>query len=301
MPVKSLFRVLFPLILVLAAAGLSAESLQVDYLEGLMEIGAGGSWREAAIGETIPPGASLRLEASAVVELAWGSCHFTLIGAGTFYADSLVSSARAARDWSIRPLVSRKLEALLEGLPERESSAMGARAAEVEDTPGFGWVDETEAAVAEGKELLAAGSYEEALALFREELALGAGEEADTLRYYIGYAHAGLNDNRRALAELERIEPDETAACYGDLVLLKGRLLVEANRFSQALPLFDGYLSAYPGGVAAQEAAYLSAFASYMLGDTKAALEKLDQAARLDPASEMGRAAAALRAGLAGG
>jgi len=297
---KRIPRAVFILLLVLAAAGLGAEALQVDYLEGLLEIQAGGAWREAGIGETIPAGATLRLATDAVTELTWGALRFTLVGEGLYYTDSLIRSAQTSRIWKIRSLVARKLEALLEGLPEGESSAMGARAAEVEEAPGFGWVDETEAAIEEGKELLAAGSCAEALQVFLDEIALAVGDETNALRYYAGYAYACLNDNRKALVMLGRIEPDETAAYYADFVLLQGRLLLEANRFSQARSLLDGYLNAYPAGAAAQEAAYLSAFASYMLGDTAAALEGLERACALDPDSEMGRAAKALRADLGG-
>ena len=289
------------LLFFLLAAALWPESLQVDYLEGLLEMRADTGWQEAAIGENIPPGSSLRLGDGSVAELTYGSAGFTLVGYGCFFADSLIKTARAAGSWGIQPLVTRKLEALIEGKPKGESSAMGARAAEVEDTAGFDWVDEGEAAIAEGKELLAAGRYEAALAVFTEELALAGSEEADMLHYYAGYAHARMNDGRLALAELNRIEPDETAVYYGDFVLLKGRLLLEANRFSQALDLLDTYLAIYPGGAAAQEAAYLSAFGSYILGDTEAALDKLERACSLDPDSEMGKAARALCSELAGG
>lgn len=289
------------LLFFLLAAALWPESLRVDYLEGLLEMRADGGWQEAAIGETIPPGASLRLEDGSVAELAYGSVRFTLIGEGRFFTDNLIKTARAASSWGIRPLVTRKLEALIEGKPKGESSAMGARAAEVGDAAGFDWVDEGETAIEEGKELLAAGRYETALAVFTEELALAVGDEADMLRYYAGYAHARMNDSRRALAELNQIEPDETAVYYGDFVLLKGRLLLEANRFPQALDLLDTYLATYPGGAAAQEAAFLSAFGSYILGDPEAALGKLERACSLDPDSEIGQAARALRAELAGG
>jgi hypothetical protein len=276
------------------------EPLQVDYLDGLLETRFSGGWQEVSIGETIHPGASLRLATGTVAELSWGSFCFTLIGEGLFFADSLIDSARAVRAWDIRPLVSRKLEALVEGLPEREVSAMGARAAEVDATPGFGWVDDTEAAVAKGKELLAAGKYQEALVLFQEELPMAIGEEEDILRYYAGYAHAGMNQDRQALSELNRIDPDDTAVYYADFVLLRGRLLLEANRFPQALELLDGYLATYPLGGAAQEAAYLSAFGSFILGDREAALGKLERALNLDPDSELGRAAGELRAELTG-
>jgi tetratricopeptide (TPR) repeat protein len=134
-----------------------------------------------------------------------------------------------------------------------------------------------------------------------DELALAVGDDTDTLRYYAGYSYACLDDSRRALEELRRIEPDETAPYYGDFVLLLGRLLLEANRFAPARSLLDGYLTAYPEGGAAQEAAYLSAFAGYMLGDSAGALKGLERARALGPDSELGRAAEVLRAELSGG
>jgi hypothetical protein len=152
MPGKLVLKLFILFLLVFPAAGPGAETLQLDYLEGLLEIDCGGGWREAGIGEAVPPGAALRLGDGTVTELSYGSLRFTLVGEGLFYADSLIRSAGEARVWNIRPLVARKLEALLEGRPEREGSAMGARAAEVEETPGFGWVDETEAAIEAGKD-----------------------------------------------------------------------------------------------------------------------------------------------------
>ena len=92
--------------------------------------------------------------------------------AGTYFVSELINSSRQVTSWGIVRMVRGKIRNLFQGQPDLESTTMGVCAKEMEEDPGFEWMDEEEEAVDQGKALLGEHRYEEAVGCFEEVLEL---------------------------------------------------------------------------------------------------------------------------------
>jgi tetratricopeptide (TPR) repeat protein len=284
-------------ILLLAAVGAAAQELRVEYTEGLVELAAGGGWKELAPGDRLTTNARIRLAEDGFVELAQGATHLSVSQAGTYLVGDLLASSKKVASWGIGQVVSGKLKGAVAGGPKGDSIAgMGARGAAAGAPASVEWVEASgsEEALAEGRSLIEAGRYDAALKVLQDALKEAYAGEEGVFYYYIASTYSRQQKTALALRALERAKLEPQEPMYTDLVLLKGQLLLESLAFSDALTLFDSQLRVSPEGGFAQALLILSSYSHRGLGNGEAAREALQKAVRLDASSELGREAAGM-------
>jgi tetratricopeptide (TPR) repeat protein len=283
-------------VLLLAAMGAAAQDLRVEYTEGLVQLAAGGGWKELAPGDRLAANARIRLAQDGFIELVQGATRLSVSQAGTYLVGDLLAASKKVASWGIGQVVSGKLKGAVAGGPKGDSTAaMGARGAAA-GAPTVEWVEASgsEEALTEGRSLMEAGRYDEALKVLQEALKEAyAGEEA-TFYYYIASTYSRQQRTALALRSLNRAKIEPQEPLYTDLVLFKGQLLLESLAFGDALSLFDSQLRLNPEGGFAQALLILSSYSYRGLGKGEAAREALQKAVRLDASSELGREAAGL-------
>jgi hypothetical protein len=281
----------------LAALGAAAQDLQVAYTEGLVELAAGGTWKELAPGDRVPANARIRLSEEGFVELSQGATRLSVSQPGVYLVADLVSASKKVASWQLGKVVSGKLKGAVTGATKGEgTAAMGARGAAAGAPATVEWVEATgsEEALTEGRSLIEKERLDEALKVLQDALKEAYAGEEGTFCYYIASVYSRQQKTALALRTLERarIEPQEPM--YADLVLLKGQLLLESLAFTDALALFDSQLRLNPAGEFAQALLIMSAYSYQGLGRDQGAREALEKAVSLDSSSELGQEAASL-------
>jgi tetratricopeptide (TPR) repeat protein len=292
-------RLLIAAWLACAAAGF-AQDLRVEYLDGLLEVQSGGSWREARLGETVAGTASVRLSPGALAELSAGELRVTLHQPGTYGVGALLRASRQSLAWGLGRLLQARIRALFSA-PTGGSHSSGARAGEVQDSPAELEMmeDEEEEArqAAERAEqtaaeairsMLAGGRAGEAAAAAGRALQRAGAAKRPYYLFLLASARCLEGSNVAALQALEAAEVPEEAPWYPEYALLKGRLLLEGQAYREAQVLFDRLLAGSPEPGTAQPAWFLSAFCCLQLGDRVQARRRLEQARDLDAGSEIG-------------
>ncbi|UCF97023.1 MAG: tetratricopeptide repeat protein [Spirochaetaceae bacterium] len=282
------------LVLILIPIAVFSVDYTLAYIHGTIEVQVGGGWRLAEIGTVFSEDAVLRIGSGSVAELSSGALRITLSEPGTYFVSELIKSSRQVSSWGIVQTVRGKIRNLFRGTQELESTTMGVRADKATDDLGFEWMDEEEEAVDEGKSLLEAERYEEAVAYFEEALELADERSRSLYLFYVGYAYAMAGKNGLAMRYLNEADPSLLGAHYGDYILLKGQLLLEGQAYQAALELFDPFLKRFPDHENVQTVYFLAAFCSSQLGRKADAAQSLQKAYTLDPSSETGRKARAM-------
>ena len=179
---------------------------------------------------------------------------------------------------------------LAQGTAIKETTVMGARAAEV-GKDEFEWMDEDEEMLKEGQALLKEGEFEDAAALFEEALEYAAEEKVGEFSYYLGYTYSLLERGGPALKYLTDITPDSLDPFYEEWVLVTGELLVKNLSYDKALVVFEPYIDVYPNGRHIQPVLVLSGLSSRETGDTVKQQKYLSRAVGLGPDTEWGKVA----------
>jgi len=167
---------------------------------------------------------------------------------------------------------------------------MGVRGAAAESGAEIEWIEAGGSAelLQEGLALLEKTRYSEALDVFNEGLSISYGEEEQLFLYYVGYTQSLDRQFALALNTLERVEVDPQSSYYSDLILLRGRMLIESLAFEEALEFFKTHTNRYPEGDLTQAVLLLSSYCYRGLDDTFQALQVLQRVRDLNPDSALG-------------
>jgi len=288
------------LCLVLAAFPAAAQNLRVEYSEGEVQVAAGSGWKDLNPGDSLPATAKIRLAADGLLDLAQGSTRLSVSQPGTYVVADLLAAAKKVSSWQLGQVVGTKLKGAVSGTASvqgaRASTAGGARAGKAGEPAPIEWVEasESDEAIADGRYLMEAGRYDEALQVFQDALKKAEAGEAGTLTYYIASVHAHQSRTALALRSLDRVKLEPQEPMYGELVLLKGQLLLESLAFNDALALFTRQLQLNPAGDFAQALLILTSYSYRGLGKNDGARESLQKAVRLNAGSELGQEASRL-------
>ena len=269
------------------------QDFVLDYLDGIVEIREGTSWIEIDLGDELFADSVIRLDEDTMVEISGKGMRLTITEQGIYSVADLLDNNNRVASWGIGSVLGSKLGALTGESKQGKTAVMGVRAAAADSGPELSWMDEGEELLAEGKLLLQSGDYEEAVEIFEEGYDFADIDEEQQFLFHIGYAYALQGRNAQAMKYLTQVEAEISAPFFADLVLLKGQLLVQSLSFQAAIELFDLYLKSLPGGEHSQAILFLSAICRQGLNDEAEAFSLLKAARDLDPASEIGRAAAA--------
>jgi tetratricopeptide (TPR) repeat protein len=275
-----------------------SQSLYVDYIEGDVDVRTKGLWTPVSIGDELLIASSLRLKEGSFIELISGKERISIFEKGTYKLKDIVDTSKEVSSWGMASLFEIKMKAVFakdENIRGSEAQA-GVRGPDesesLEEQVEFFDIEDDNQFIKDGLEFIEKGNYKAALSEFLEGFEKAAGdEEAITFRYYIAYTYSEMEIKARALKYLNEVEVPEEHPFLRDIILLRGRLLIEGMAFHEALNLLTVYLSRYPEGEFAQALLILSSYCYRGLGDTTKARENLTSAVTIDPATEIGKEA----------
>lgn len=286
---KKIFLLSFIILAIVCTA--YSEKLLLQYLDGVLEVKEDDSWVEADVGDSFSSETILKVGEDTIAELESGNLRLTLTTEGIYSVAKILDNNKKVASWGIGSTLSAKLNAITGSSQKSSTAVMGVRGAAADSDQELKWMDEDEELLLEGKKLLEAEQYREAIDIFREGFEIADPEKEQKYLFYLGYAHAMLGEKPHALKYLTRVDADISKAYFSDLVLVKGQLLVESLAFKNALELFDIYLKSFPEGDNTQAACFLSEICLQGMNNNKQALIRLEKARDIDPDSDLGRAA----------
>jgi len=267
-----------------------AENLTVNYVEGFVEQQTRTGWLEVYIGDELSIDSTIRVSENGFAEFSLGDLKITVKEDGVYQLSDLVGSSKKVNSWGLGNLVSTKIKTALTSTGSGQTAVMGVRGAAAEGGAEIEWIEAGGSAelLQEGLALLEKTRYSEALDVFNEGLSISYAEEEQLFLYYVGYTQSLDGQFALALNTLERVEVDPQSSYYSDLILLRGRMLIESLAFEEALEFFKTHTNRYPEGDLTQAVLLLSSYCYRGLDDTFQALQVLQRARDLNPDSALG-------------
>jgi len=267
------------------STGAFAQAFTVNYLDGVAEQQTGKTWLALSIGDSVPADAIIRLSQTGSLELQRGKTKISLLKDGTYNVGTLASAADKATTTAVGSAITQKLQALV-AEKAKASAAGGVRGAE-QGTGSVTWVDEGDESKAQAQALLDQKQYTAAAKVLNSAIA-DASSDQDTgeLSYLLGVAYYGAGQTTRAYSVLAKINPTTDVDWYARYVLLKAQVLADTANYKDALAILSPFITAYPGGEAAQTAYLLTGICQKALGDATAAKTAFDTGYQILPTSD---------------
>lgn len=283
------------------AFALSAADIEVDYLEGVLEVReSGSSWIEVDIGDGFADNATLRLSDRGYAELSSGGRRVTLTTDGTYQARTLFPQAttQVSSKSGLRGLLGSKFSGLTPSVGSYAGTTAGGVRGSFEegesDDDFISWEDEEEDFLAEGKLLFAEGDFEGAFEKFEEGVLWESGAIQEECRFREALSLERLGKPREARLLMDKVAVESTDPFFGEYTVAMGTLLLESLEYDRAVEITEAYLIVAPKGEAAQAAHLLKAYGLLGQGNEGGYRTALTTAKNLDPSSSIGRAAAEL-------
>lgn len=214
----------------------SGQTVVVTYLDGEASVNKGSSPVELAIGDAVPQNATVRLGKDSYLELRSAGATIKLSERGSYSVHDLLSASAALISAGVGRALSTSLAHLLTGPAANRSTVLGARGADESNSEDAGWVENGAAVFFDAVQaFIASGQYDKAIAQLKEALAASTEDELPEVTYDLAYAYSLSGDTREALIQMAGVEPKGTEEWVPGFVLLKAKLLVDANAFAQAI------------------------------------------------------------------
>ena len=218
------------------AGVVSAQTLSVEYLEGYARVSKGASWVELAIGEIVPPSASVRLGKDSCLELRSTSSRIILCRMGTYSVRDLVSANLALNSRGVTRAVSAFFGYLFTGPTGNATGVSGARGAEKNNNWDSEWVrSSAEVFLEAGEIFISSAQYEKAIEQFVRALEVASPMEIAEVKVDLAYAYLLIGNTREALNQADGVEMKGNEHWVPGFVLLKARLLMDTNAFAQEI------------------------------------------------------------------
>ena len=273
------------------APSLSAESVTVSYVDGILEVKGDDGWSEVYIGDSMLVDAVLKLGEDSIAQLEASNISLTLSSSGIYRLNKLLRERQQMKSWDIASIVGAKISSVLNPKRKPATAAMGVRGAKADNDREVEWVEEADDYLAEGKSLLEKKEYDRSIQILQEGLRDADEEVKPQYFFFLGVANVQNGRPYIALKYFNRIKLDRYFDYFDTYVVLKGKLLIESFAFREALRLFNFYLKEAPQGSAIQEVYFLRAVALKNLGDNNGAVSSLKKAYRINPSTEIGKKA----------
>ena len=300
MPSKKILLGLTVLILVSPALlpfppSARAQEISVEFIEGILESSDAGDWIEAQIGDTLGPDARIRVGQASFVELHIADAEInestiTLSQPGIFALQELIAASKRMNSLGLSTGIAGRLHAKMIAPSEAGSTVMGVRGAG--QAPEVAQLNEEELEFVNiAKDLLSESEYDDALTVFEEVLDLVTEEGEGQILYYIALTYTQMGKPIEALEALNEIEAGSDAAFASELIVLRGRLLLQSFAFAEALQCLDPSAISETDQQALQTIYNLRALSFVGLNQPDQAKEALYMALEIDAASEAGKIA----------
>jgi tetratricopeptide (TPR) repeat protein len=279
-------------VLLLASLSAFAQALDVDYLDGTVELRSSKGWSAVSIGDKLDPGATIRVSKSGSLELSRGNQRITVLKDGIYALADLLKAGEKNAKAGVGVALTQKLRSVTAiGQQRGTSTVAGVRgAAQGQPVENLTWMEGDENSLEEIRKLLDNRKYAEAVPLLLDALEESISiEEELMLKYQLATAYYGSAQIARAYRVIAKTAAVSSADYYPDFVILKAEVLLDSLQFKDGQVLLKTFIASKPEVGYAQIAYLLSAQCAIGLGDEKAAAEALDTGLALDPASETGK------------
>jgi tetratricopeptide (TPR) repeat protein len=211
-----------------------APGLTVDYLDGQAYVQSGGAWKDLTIGASIENDATVRLDKSAYMLLKTPAADIILTQEGTYSIRSLLTMQQSLRSAGVGKAFVSFFTYILSGGVKNQSSVLGARGADKGKSDEPGWEESgAQVFLDTGKTFLQSGQYEKAIEQFQQALASAGDGDRPAIQYYLASTYSLEGKTHDALIQAARIGSASGEEWYADYVILKARLLTEANSFEE--------------------------------------------------------------------
>lgn len=273
-------------ILVFSAAAF-AQTWSVAYFDGTAEVKSTKGWTPLALGDTVAPGASVRVSQGGSLELTRGKARITIIRDGTYSLASLARASEKSGASQTSSTIAQKLQSLTKEKAPATTTTGGVRAAEQGSGGSVTWVEESDETRTQVASLFAEKKYLDAVKVLDSALqGQVASADEQEYRYLMAAAWYGAGQSAKSYRALSGVKADPSAQWYAKYVLLKAQVLVDATDFSGALDVLKPFIDANPAGEPAQIAWLLSSACYKGLNDESAAKTALDTGDQIDPSTE---------------
>lgn len=295
-------RTIVVALIVVAAAFAGAQSFSADYVQGTVNIQQNGRWYDVAIGDSIPPGGTIKLGAGSYAELSNGAVTIKLTRPGTYQMADLVRANATNSSAGLGSILAGRIDGLAKGGDRQSSTSVGGvRAAEAQSGPQTVWAggDNSDELIKQGLTLLKQGSYNDAFYRFKDAYDNADSSIAPEARFYMGYAASLKNDTLNAITYLTSYKPDPAKSYYAAQVLTLAQVYVQTFAYKDALDLLGPFLASSAASGSDLQTAYLLQGLAYRgVSDIVKARAVLMKARDLIPGSPEGAAAAKVLAGM---
>lgn len=289
---------------VLAAA---QQVVQVDWVEGTVERMVGSAWRAVDIGDSFGTDTTLKLAKGASAELSSGGVHVRLLAPGTYKLSDAFTKAKggspasdtAAKiaklagkgDYNLVTATTAGVRGDLQSTPPpssiqwdegKEDPASGT-------TDSEGTADPYSAVIA----LYGQGNFTQAAKGARDLRLSAAPQAAFRSAYWEAASFFAQGLALPAIRTLEKAAPDPAAPEYRSADFLAARIWMELSEWEKALAALGRYGTPDAPLGDRQASLILSSVCYDSLKKKSESRKALEAALALDPASELGKEAAA--------
>jgi hypothetical protein len=281
-------------------AGLSAENLVLDYVDGTVEAKASdNSWKVLDVGATVATDAVLRLSDNGVAELSSASAKLHLSKDGTYQIAKLLVQAKQKPTSAVAGLSGKQISALLGGGSSTGVSVanMGARGAAQGSDEGMAWAqDDTAAPAADTIDAkIKAEDWPGALTSVDSALASGSAD-TQVLLFDKALILARMGRSAGSLKALSEANFQPGQPRYIEAVLLTGSQGLETQDYDLVLASSGQALQTKPEAGVVQNLKLTQALAWRGKGDETKAKGLLNEVVSLGPKTSMGAEASRLLA-----
>jgi len=228
-------------VLLAMAVNISAQEFVLDYLEGDMEVNQDGSWVEAMIGDTIQGNTQLKVYEETIAEFSNDNTRLTISNPGVYSLKDILGQKKQISSLGFGTIIQNTYKYVAGKQKSTSSAVMGVRGAKADDSSDVAWMDEEDEQLSEGKDLIKARKFKQAVSVLEEGFSNADPDAEQEYLFYLGYAYAMLGENGKALKYLSGIKTDGSEDYFGDYVLVKGQLLLDSLSYKKALALFNSY------------------------------------------------------------
>jgi tetratricopeptide (TPR) repeat protein len=286
-------RILLIFAAILLTAPVYSVDIEIEYLDGYLDVEDGGEWYELLIGDVITDADTIRLDEDSVAELMIPGNKLTLTKPGVYVVADLIKASGENRSLGIASVIGSKIRSIVQEPQKSQTAVMGVRGSKSDDK--LEWMSgDTAELLATGKDYLAEGEFADAIEVFEEAYDFADPSEETEVLFYLGFSNAMMGQLRFAVEALESVEPDPSAEFFVDLVLLKGQLLTETFAYEEAIDWLKTYTPDIKDSSATQMSYLLLGVSHKGLGNNTQARSSLEEAIKIDSASDAGVAAQGL-------